>query len=297
MAPADGPGVFCLVARASGAVQVLHVPSMQPLAEFDGVADGPTVARPRGAGAAHATPRPWLAAGLVLLAHAPVCGGVRLFLRLRRAAEEAGSLGAGRGPGQARAGAGAPAAVAATPIRELRMECFGRAPAGNPLAACRQPLLLALLADDGLLAYRAFDAGAGRVCLRRLLLAGARPGRGAAAGGAAGGPSARLVRFDGLGEGDGAAYRRGALLWRSHNPSRPWPAPSAQRGPRPRRLTRAGVPRRAAACSCAASSRSGCSRCAARWSRTPWTSTAPCTASRPSTTSTARGSAPASATR
>ena len=175
------------------------------------------------------------------------------------------------------------------------MECFGRAPAGNPLAACRQPVLLALLADDGLLAYRAFDAGGGRVCLRRQLLAGARPGRGAAAGAAAGGPSARLVRFDGLGEGDGAAYRRGALSCRGRGHSKLWPAPAAQRGPC--RLKRARAPRRAAACSCAASSRSGCSRCAARWLRTPWTWTAPCRASRPSTTSTARGSAPASATR
>lgn len=92
-------------------------------------------------------------------------------------------------------------------VTELRMESFERAPQGNPLAVCRQPVLAALLSDGSLLAYRAFDAGAGQVRFRRLPLKGAHPGRGGVAGEAPATPSARLVRFNSLGEGDGFSYR------------------------------------------------------------------------------------------
>lgn len=110
----------------------------------------------------------------------------------------------------ARADASSAPAAAAAPgpaVTELRMESFERAPQGNPLAVCRRPVLLALLADGGVLAYRAFDAGAGAVRFRRLPLGGAHPGAGDAAGDAPGAPSARLVRFDSLGEGEGFVYR------------------------------------------------------------------------------------------
>ena len=98
------------------------------------------------------------------------------------------------------------------------MESFERAPAGNPLAACRQPVLVALLRDGSLLTYRAFDAGAGRVSFRRLCLGGAASGVGLPRSDL---PSAspRLARFDALGEGEGFVYRRAtaglccSLIW------------------------------------------------------------------------------------
>lgn len=87
------------------------------------------------------------------------------------------------------------------------MESFERAPAGNPLAVCRQPVLVALLRDGSLLTYRAFDPGAGRVSFRRLCLGGAASGVGAP-GNDLPSASPRLARFDALGEGDGFVYRR-----------------------------------------------------------------------------------------
>ena len=87
------------------------------------------------------------------------------------------------------------------------MESFERAPAGNPLAVCRQPVLVALLKDGSLLAYRAFDAGAGRMSFRRLSLSGAAPGVGLP-GNDLPSASPRLARFDALGEGEGFVYRR-----------------------------------------------------------------------------------------
>lgn len=49
--PAGASGVFCLVARASGLLQVLAVPSLQLLAEFEGLPDGPPLLQLREPGA------------------------------------------------------------------------------------------------------------------------------------------------------------------------------------------------------------------------------------------------------
>ncbi len=47
---AEGPGVYCLVARASGLLQVFAAPSLQLLAEFEALPDGPAVLLPRETG-------------------------------------------------------------------------------------------------------------------------------------------------------------------------------------------------------------------------------------------------------
>ncbi|KAK9839426.1 hypothetical protein WJX81_001424 [Elliptochloris bilobata] len=121
-APSTGTsGVYCLVARASGLLQVYAAPSLQLLAEFHAFQDGPQLLQPI----------------------------------------EPDNLAT-----PCEAAASGPA------VTELRMESFERAPAGNPLAVCRQPVLVALLADGSLLAYRAFDAGAGGI---GIFVCGERP--------------------------------------------------------------------------------------------------------------------------
>lgn len=47
---AEGPAVYCLVARASGLLQVFAAPGLQLLAEFGALPDGPEVLLPRETG-------------------------------------------------------------------------------------------------------------------------------------------------------------------------------------------------------------------------------------------------------
>ena len=49
--PAGASGVFCLVAHASGLLQVFAAPSLQLLAEFEGLPDGPPLLQLREPGA------------------------------------------------------------------------------------------------------------------------------------------------------------------------------------------------------------------------------------------------------
>lgn len=99
-------------------------------------------------------------------------------------------------------------------VLEVRLESFRSTAGSDPPAMHGKPHLLLLLADGSLLAYQAYARGEGDVGFARMHLPLLPAYAGNSATASRPSASARMTRFDGLGDGTGLFYRCGSSRFR-----------------------------------------------------------------------------------